>query len=38
MGRNARQLVEQNYTWDHVTEQTESAYKEYLSSRTSKGS
>jgi glycosyltransferase involved in cell wall biosynthesis len=36
MGRNARQLVEQNYTWDRVTEATESAYKEYLSSRNSK--
>ncbi len=33
MGRNARQLVEQHYTWDRVTEQTENAYKEYLSSR-----
>jgi glycosyltransferase involved in cell wall biosynthesis len=36
MGRNARQLVEQNYTWDRVTEATESAYKEYLSSRNPK--
>jgi glycosyltransferase involved in cell wall biosynthesis len=36
MGRNARQLVEQHYTWDRVTEATESAYKEYLSSRNSK--
>jgi glycosyltransferase involved in cell wall biosynthesis len=33
MGRNARRLVEENYTWDRVTEQTENAYKEYLSSR-----
>jgi glycosyltransferase involved in cell wall biosynthesis len=33
MGRNARKLVEQNYTWDRVTEQTENAYKEYLGSR-----
>jgi len=38
MGRNARQLVEQNYTWDRVTEQTESAYQEYLGLRTAKGS
>jgi glycosyltransferase involved in cell wall biosynthesis len=30
MGRNARQLVEQNYTWDRVTLETEEAYKEYL--------
>ena len=30
MGRNARQLVEQNYTWDRVTLATEDAYKEYL--------
>jgi glycosyltransferase involved in cell wall biosynthesis len=37
MGRNARKLVEQNYTWDRVTEQTESAYQEYLSSQTAKG-
>ena len=36
MGQNARRLVEQNYTWDRVTEATESAYKEYLSSRNSK--
>ena len=36
MGRNARQLVEQNYTWDRVTEATESAYKDYLGSRNSK--
>jgi glycosyltransferase involved in cell wall biosynthesis len=36
MGRNARQLVEQNYTWDRVTDATENAYKEYLSSRNSK--
>ena len=33
MGRNARQLVEKNYTWDRVTEQTENAYKEYLGSQ-----
>ena len=26
MGKNARRLVEQNYTWDRVTEQTENAY------------
>jgi glycosyltransferase involved in cell wall biosynthesis len=38
MGRNARQLVEQNYTWDRVTEETENAYKEYLSSKTFKES
>jgi glycosyltransferase involved in cell wall biosynthesis len=38
MGRNARQLVEKNYTWDRVTEQTESAYQEYLASQTAKGS
>ena len=31
MGRNARQLVEQNYTWDRVTMATEEAYQEYLS-------
>ena len=31
MGRNARQLVEQNYTWDRVTLATEEAYQEYLS-------
>jgi glycosyltransferase involved in cell wall biosynthesis len=30
MGRNARQLVEQRYTWDRVTDATEEAYKEYL--------
>ena len=30
MGRNARQLVEQKYTWDRVTTSTEDAYKEYL--------
>ena len=30
MGRNARQLVEQSYTWDRVTQATEDAYKEYL--------
>jgi glycosyltransferase involved in cell wall biosynthesis len=33
MGRNARKLVEQDYTWDRVTEQTENAYKEYLGAR-----
>jgi glycosyltransferase involved in cell wall biosynthesis len=38
MGRNARELVEQNYTWDRVTEQTENAYKEYLESKTSEAS
>ncbi len=38
MGRNARQLVEENYTWDRVTEQTESAYEEYLGLRTHNGS
>jgi len=37
MGRNARQLVEQNYTWDRVTEQTESAYQDHLGSQTVKG-
>ena len=37
MGRNAQQLVEKNYTWDRVTEQTESAYQEYLGSQSSKG-
>ena len=31
MGRNARRLVEQNYTWDRVTLATEEAYQEYLS-------
>jgi len=30
MGRNARQLVEQNYTWDRVTLATEDAYRNYL--------
>jgi glycosyltransferase involved in cell wall biosynthesis len=30
MGRNARQLVEQNYTWDRVTLATEEAYRTYL--------
>lgn len=30
MGRNARQLVEQKYTWDRVTDATEEAYKDYL--------
>lgn len=38
MGRNAQRLVEQNYTWDRVTEQTESAYEDYLSLRTAKES
>ena len=38
MGRNAKQLVEQNYTWDRVTEQTESAYQEYLRSQVVKAS
>jgi glycosyltransferase involved in cell wall biosynthesis len=38
MGRNARKLVEENYTWDRVTEQTEDAYKEYLASKTSQTS
>jgi glycosyltransferase involved in cell wall biosynthesis len=38
MGGNARKLVEQNYTWDRVTEQTENAYKEYLGSKTSEAS
>ena len=38
MGRNAQQLVEKNYTWDRVTEQTESAYQEYLGLHTAKGS
>jgi glycosyltransferase involved in cell wall biosynthesis len=33
MGRNARQLVEQSYTWDHIAESTERAYLEYLESR-----
>jgi glycosyltransferase involved in cell wall biosynthesis len=33
MGRNAKQLVEQNYTWDRVTEQTEKAYIDYLTSK-----
>jgi Glycosyltransferase len=36
MGENARRLVEQNYTWDRVTDATENAYKEYLASRNSK--
>jgi glycosyltransferase involved in cell wall biosynthesis len=31
MGRNARGLVEQNYTWDRVAAATEQAYREYLS-------
>jgi glycosyltransferase involved in cell wall biosynthesis len=30
MGRNARQLVEQNYTWDRVALATEEAYLDYL--------
>ena len=30
MGRAARELVERSYTWDKVTEMTESAYREYL--------
>jgi glycosyltransferase involved in cell wall biosynthesis len=38
MGRRARRLVEQNYTWDRVTEQTEAAYKEYLERQLSKAS
>ena len=38
MGKSAQQLVEQNYTWDRVTEQTENAYGEYLGSETFKGS
>ena len=33
MGKSARQSVEQNYTWDRVTQQTESAYQEYLGSQ-----
>ena len=33
MGRNGRQLVEQNYTWDRVTEATEEAYNECLAGR-----
>ena len=38
MGRKARQLVEQNYTWDRVTEQTEDSYKDYLVGQVSKAS
>jgi len=30
MGGNARRLVEQHYTWDHVTSMTEEAYKSFL--------
>jgi glycosyltransferase involved in cell wall biosynthesis len=30
MGRNARGLVEQKYTWERVTDATEEAYNEYL--------
>ena len=30
MGGNGRELVEQNYTWDHVTKMTEDAYDDYL--------
>jgi glycosyltransferase involved in cell wall biosynthesis len=30
MGENARQIVEQRYTWDRVAELTEEAYLEYL--------
>jgi glycosyltransferase involved in cell wall biosynthesis len=33
IGRNARHLVEQSYTWDHIAESTEQAYFEYLTSR-----
>jgi glycosyltransferase involved in cell wall biosynthesis len=33
MGRNARQLVERSYTWDHIAESTERAYLEYFESR-----
>ena len=33
MGRNARQLVEQKYTWEHVAQETEVAYREYLATR-----
>lgn len=36
MGQNAKRLVEENYTWDRVTEQTEAAYKEYLGSQNTK--
>ncbi|HYZ75349.1 MAG TPA: glycosyltransferase, partial [Chthoniobacterales bacterium] len=30
IGANARRLVEQSYTWDHIAHQTEEAYLEYL--------
>jgi glycosyltransferase involved in cell wall biosynthesis len=30
MGDNARRLVEERYTWDQITDQTEAAYTEYL--------
>ena len=33
MGRNARQLVEQKFTWEHVAQETEVAYREYLATR-----
>jgi glycosyltransferase involved in cell wall biosynthesis len=33
MGRNARQLVEQNYTWERVTLATEEAYQDYLANQ-----
>ena len=32
MGANARQLVENNYTWDRVAQMTEEAYREHLAS------
>lgn len=33
LGENARLLVEKNYTWDRITDLTEEAYEEFLSSR-----
>jgi glycosyltransferase involved in cell wall biosynthesis len=30
MGRNARKIVEERYTWDRVAQLTEDAYLEYL--------
>jgi glycosyltransferase involved in cell wall biosynthesis len=32
MGENARKMVEERYTWDHVAKMTEEAYLEYLDS------
>lgn len=35
MGKQARSLVEEKYTWDRVTQMTEEAYLEYLGKRSS---